>query len=531
MKAKIRLFAVLFCLGLILMPARSIRVSAETSYPYYIKVNRKACVVTIYEKDEKGKYTVPIKAMLCSPGWDTPLGKFKIPQKLRWHVLMGNVWGQYCSRINKGVLFHSVWYYEKDPATMSNKQYNNLGTVCSHGCVRLNVEDVKWIYDNCPIGTTVEIYDSKDPGPLGKPKGLKVSTANRMGYDPTDIWSKGNPYLKTMPKLSGMKNISVNYGGKINLLKGVKAVSSTSADITSDIKTTIRYGGKKVKKIDTTKIGSYYVTYTVSDGLGRKASKEITVTVKDTVAPKITGAKNLYINNEDELDEDFLLESVSAVWHGEEMDEDSVTVVYRKQSEEEGYKVYSLIYKVKASNGKSDRKEKTLYVDTKAPEFEGVADCEISIDDVVDEAFVLKNVNVKDNSGTVKKENIKTTITKESDTVYKVQYSVKDKSGNETTAEAVYTVTNMLSFTGIKDQTIAENVNMGSYQALQGVKAFNGTNEITGQIQVQISNLVDGKYTVTYTIKDWQGHEKTAQAVFTVEKAEKTEEKKDETAA
>lgn len=38
------------------------------------------------------------------------------------------------------------------------------------GCVRLTVEDAKWIAENCPEGTTVEIYDGEDPGPLGKPE-------------------------------------------------------------------------------------------------------------------------------------------------------------------------------------------------------------------------------------------------------------------------------------------------------------------------------------------------------------------------
>ena len=38
------------------------------------------------------------------------------------------------------------------------------------GCVRLTVEDAKWIADNCPSGTTVEIYEDDDPEPLGKPE-------------------------------------------------------------------------------------------------------------------------------------------------------------------------------------------------------------------------------------------------------------------------------------------------------------------------------------------------------------------------
>lgn len=38
----------------------------QVNAPYYIKVNYGANVVTVYKKDSKGKYTVPVKAMLCS---------------------------------------------------------------------------------------------------------------------------------------------------------------------------------------------------------------------------------------------------------------------------------------------------------------------------------------------------------------------------------------------------------------------------------------------------------------------------------
>ena len=34
-----------------------------------------------------------------------------------------------------------------------------LGHRASHGCIRMKVKEVKWIYDNCPEGTTVVIQD------------------------------------------------------------------------------------------------------------------------------------------------------------------------------------------------------------------------------------------------------------------------------------------------------------------------------------------------------------------------------------
>ena len=67
-------------------------------------------------------------------------------------------------------------------------EFNLLGTVVSLGCIRLAVVDVKWIYDNCPLGTPVIIYDSEDPGPMGKPGTIYTDPTDteKRGWDPTD---------------------------------------------------------------------------------------------------------------------------------------------------------------------------------------------------------------------------------------------------------------------------------------------------------------------------------------------------------
>src|SRR5699024_7471904 len=68
-------------------------------------------------------------------------------------------------------------------------EFNKLGTPASLGCIRLMVCDVKWIYDNCDIGTRVIIYDdAEDPGPMGKPRTISPDPADetRRGWNPTD---------------------------------------------------------------------------------------------------------------------------------------------------------------------------------------------------------------------------------------------------------------------------------------------------------------------------------------------------------
>ncbi len=170
----------------------------ETELPYYICINRKQNCITIYTLDEQGEYTVPYKAMICSTGLynATPRGTFQISTKYRWRELYGGVYGQYATRIHGGVLFHSVPYYKKSESALCTEKYNKLGQQASMGCVRLTVEDAKWIAENCPAGTTVEIYDDDEPGPLGKPESAKIDTDNpNKGWDPTDP-NENNPWCE-----------------------------------------------------------------------------------------------------------------------------------------------------------------------------------------------------------------------------------------------------------------------------------------------------------------------------------------------
>lgn len=157
-------------------------------YPYKIEVIRNQCTVIVYGMDKEGDYSIVHKVYVCSPGWTTPIGTFQTGSKWRWECLMGGVWGQYCTQIYRGVLFHSVFYQTTDPSTLYYSAYNQLGTVCSHGCVRVTVEAAKWMYNNCPSGTSVHIYDSNSlPAHIDKPTAQKIPyDSPYRGWDPTD---------------------------------------------------------------------------------------------------------------------------------------------------------------------------------------------------------------------------------------------------------------------------------------------------------------------------------------------------------
>ena len=187
------------------------QMAQAAEYPYEVEVNLTQNVVTVYKKDAAGNYTVPDRAFVCSVGPATPTGTFRTTDKYVWRALFGNVYGQYATRITGSILFHSVPYYTMyDKGSLEYLEYNKLGTSASMGCVRLTVENAKWIYDNCPAGTTVRMVKNNNPLPIQpeQPQKLDVNDTKLRGWDPTDP-DPANPWHKVLPDNARMESINV----------------------------------------------------------------------------------------------------------------------------------------------------------------------------------------------------------------------------------------------------------------------------------------------------------------------------------
>ena len=93
-------------------------------------------------------------------GYATPSGTYQAGGRItldEWYYFKDyNCYAKYAYRIVGGILFHSV-LYNANKQGPTNSSVRALGKKASHGCVRLAVDDAKWIYDNCPEGTTVVI--------------------------------------------------------------------------------------------------------------------------------------------------------------------------------------------------------------------------------------------------------------------------------------------------------------------------------------------------------------------------------------
>ena len=241
-----------------------------SSHPYKIMVNRLMNCITIYILDDNNEYTVPYKAMICSTGGEnTPLGSFKISSKYDFKELFYQSYGQYCSRIYGHILFHSSGNNSMNKDDLSAADYNQLGEGVSHGCIRLTVKDAKWIYDNCPSGTQVVVYEDVNPGPLGKPESIKVPLDTV--WDPTDP-DENNPWHKEEPRIEGVVERVFFEDDVVDYMAGIKAYDTCGNDITGDV---IVKG-----TVDISMPGYYTVTYTVTDLLGKTAEISVIYTVK-----------------------------------------------------------------------------------------------------------------------------------------------------------------------------------------------------------------------------------------------------------
>ena len=424
------------------MLGNSSRVSAASAYQ--IKINKQQNCVTIYKSGANGKYK-PVKAMVCSTGYATPVGTFPLGEKMRWHTLMGPCYGQYCTRIHGGILFHSVWYYKQTPSSLSASAYNKLGVTASHGCVRLSVADAKWIYDNVPSGSPVTVYNSSNPGPLGKPSAIKLPSSST--WDPTDVWSSGNPWNKKKPSISGTKNQTVPYNGTYSAKKGVTAKNTTGYDATSRLKVSVRYHGADVKKVDTKKPGVYKVIYKLRDEIGRKVQKIVKVKVTSSLpAPKIRNAQDIYVKSADQLTRGRALKNVTITQKGKELARKYIKVIFKKQKKG----VYKVTYKAQNASNLTEVSVKA-YVDSQAPEITGVTDggtYPVGPSVHVNEKYARSLIGVSDNVSALKTSDVQVKITNQADGSYHVIYEVQDQAGNKTKVTIHLTVSAAQPATG-----------------------------------------------------------------------------------
>jgi len=172
--------------------------------PYKLMVDVTNQITSAYALDENGEYTILARQMICSTGTKSNPTPLKTTEsrgtRARWGYFPQ--WGthaQYLVRIDSKNAFHSVIYSAADPMKLIVGAYNALGSRASYGCVRLLVEDAKWIYDNCPSGTVITVFagepdpeltESLKPPPLDRRTMLPQATPQPT---PPPVWDPMAP--------------------------------------------------------------------------------------------------------------------------------------------------------------------------------------------------------------------------------------------------------------------------------------------------------------------------------------------------
>ncbi len=159
----------------------------DKSSPYYIYVEKGGHSLTVFGKDEKGEYTKLIKTFLTGigrPDKPTPVGLFRISKKERWHRFNKYQVVQYACKYTSGLYIHSPVYSETKIDKMVPHYYTEIGSNKTHGCLRMVTGACYWIYQNCPVGTYVEIVSGAPKGYVGEKKPPIDPKYPRV--DPTD---------------------------------------------------------------------------------------------------------------------------------------------------------------------------------------------------------------------------------------------------------------------------------------------------------------------------------------------------------
>ncbi|MBZ9633900.1 L,D-transpeptidase family protein [Clostridium sp. FP1] len=121
---------------------------SNTKYFMWVDLNRQ--IVNVFQGTE-GKYKL-LKTMSCATGRNispTVRGTFAIQNRGAW-FFKGSSGAKNWVAWNEQYLFHSIIM----DANGNVKDYT-LGKRASAGCIRLSINDSKWVYDNMPNGTTV----------------------------------------------------------------------------------------------------------------------------------------------------------------------------------------------------------------------------------------------------------------------------------------------------------------------------------------------------------------------------------------
>ncbi|MED1013755.1 immunoglobulin-like domain-containing protein [Bacillus mycoides] len=328
------------------------------------------------------------------------------------------------------------------------------------------------------------------------------------------------------PKLTVPVEATINVGDKFDSMAGVKAIDNEDGDITS--KVTVD------GNVDTSKPGTYELTYKVTDSKGHTVTAKQTVTVKQKVEPKdedpvLTVSAEATINVGDKFNP---LSGVKAIDNEDGDITSKVTVDGNVDTSKPG--TYELTYKVTDSKGHTVTAKQTVTVKQKVEPKDEVpvltvpAEATINVGDKFNPLSGVKAIDNEDGDIT---DNVTVdgSVDASKPGTYELTYTVSDSNGNKVTAKQTVTVKQKVETKNeapVLTVPFTTTLRVGEeFDPMAGVSATdkedgNLTNKIKYEGNVDTSK--PGKYIVEYWVVDSKGVNATATQSVIVKENEET---------
>ncbi len=307
-------------------------------------------------------------------------------------------------------------------------------------------------------------------------------------------------------KLKGEEKITLEVGSSF------KDAGYTAVDLVDgDLADAVKVSGS----VNTKKLGTYTLTYTVTDKSENTAKAVRTVEVIDTTKPqlKLKGESKITLNIGSSAYKE------AGYTATDNLDGDitkSVKVSGSVDTNKMG--TYTLTYTVSDSKGNSSTATRTVTVkDIEAPKIKLNGDTKIKL--FLGTDYTEAGCTVSDNydGDLTASVNVSGSVNKDKVGTYTITYSVADKSGNKSSVKRIVTVWENIAPELVLHGESSVAISAGTKYADPG---YTATDNYDGNISklVKVSGKVNiyqsGTYTVTYTVADSSGN--TASAKRTV---------------
>ncbi|MBC2170464.1 immunoglobulin-like domain-containing protein [Listeria booriae] len=295
-------------------------------------------------------------------------------------------------------------------------------------------------------------------------------------------------------------------GGSFDPMAGVSASDTEDGNVTSSVSVT-------ANDVDTSAVGTYHVTYSVTDSDGNTTTKTITVTVTSNDAPVIV-ASDQTIKKGKAFD---VMAGVSA----SDLEDGNVTsgiTVTANDVDTNTVGTYHVTYSVTDSDGNTTTKTITVTITSNdAPTFT-TSDVYLKVGDKFNPYAGITASDTEDGDLTDRIDIESNNVDMTQAGTYAVEYSVTDSDNNTTKiTRHVYVRTNDKPVIHASDQTFKAGA---SFDPLAGMSASDTEDgDITANVTIT-ANDVDanqaGTYHVTYSVTDSDDNTTTKTVTITV---------------